>query len=910
MDELLGEFLAETDENLERLDTELLRFEREPNNQEILNKIFRLVHTIKGTCGFFGLDRLSAIAHATESRLGEYREGEAVTVEGVSVVLACLDRIKEILRGLEEGKEPPGDDADLIDRLEALKDMAALDVGPEEHAETSTAATSQPAQNWEKGPRRSVAPEGLPEPPKPRAFFNAAPEPETAETADAPEETPSEEPEAAKETDVLAEADASEESQPKSEKPAGDANPDMIQMVRVRVDTLEHLMTTVSELVLTRNQLMDVARRTDETGFKAPLHRLSNVTNELQRGIMKARMLPISKSWQKLPRLVRELSLSLDKPIKLISEGGDVELDRQVLEFVRDPLTHLIRNAADHGIESRAERQAAGKPEQGMIRLRAFSEGGHIVIEIADDGRGLNARAIRDKCLEKGLATAAELDQLTDSELQQFVFRPGFSTAAEVTDVSGRGVGLDVVRSDIELIGGTVELKSSSARGSVFVMRIPLTLAITAALIVESEDLRFALPQHNVVEVVRAHAGSDYRIEMVNDAPQLRLRGKLVPVFDLAELLGERGAEARAPERFESGMTTVAVVELGSRIFGIIVDDVLRTEEIVVKPKASLLRNLTVFSGNTILGDGSVIMIIDPTALAHLAGVDEIRVDSLAAPVEVEAKPEEEEKLPLLLFMAGSSSRKAVPLSLVTRLEEIPASQLELCDEGYVLRYRDGLMPVLFMEGVKKRSGEDLQPILVFSEEGRNVGLAIDEIVDIVEEKISMEIHSNAPGVLGACLVHGEVVEVVDVSRYVGEGLGHRILVKETEGSRTQRVLLVDDSQFFRNMLAPLLSANGYDVTLAASAHEALELKEEGQLFNVIISDLEMPDLDGIAFAEKVKADRAWAETPMIALSSHTSARLIARTRAAGFADYVGKFDRQKLMDALETCCSRWEAAA
>ena len=903
MDELLGEFLAETDENLDRIDAELLRFEREPNNQEILNKIFRLVHTLKGTCGFFGLDRLSAIAHAAETRLGRYRDGQPVTVEGVSVVLASIDRIKEILKGLEDGSEPPGDDSDLISRLEALGEAAEYE--PAER--TASAPSAQALQGERTRPTRPVAPEGLMARPQPRSFFNAAPERRR-------EEEPAPQPEQVAQDDAAAglqaEADQRESAAPERNKASGDAEKgDLTQMVRVRVDTLEHLMITVSELVLTRNQLMDIARRTDEPTLKAPLHRLSNVTSELQRGIMKARMLPISKAWQKLPRLVRELSLTLDKPIKLVSEGGHVELDRQVLEFIRDPLTHLIRNAADHGIESRAERRAAGKPEQGKIRLRAFAEGGHIVIEVADDGRGLDARAIYAKCIEKGIASAAELDRLSDAQLQQFVFRPGFSTASQITDVSGRGVGLDVVRSDVEVIGGTVELKSSSSQGSVFSLRIPLTLAITAALIVQAGGLTFALPQDNVVEVVRAHAGSDYRIEMVNSAPQLRLRGKLVPVFDLAELLGERGAEARSPERFESGMTTVAVLELGARAFGLIVDDVLRTEDIVVKPKAHLLRSLSVFSGNTILGDGSVIMIIDPTALANLAGVDELSVDILAASEEAVPAPEEE-KLPLLLFRAGSRVRKAVPLSLVTRLEEIPASKLELCDDGYVLRYRGGLMPVLFMDGVTKQSGDELQPILVFNEDGRHMGLAIDEIVDVAEETIDMELRSNTAGVLGTCLVRGEIVEVVDVSRYVGEGMGHRILVRETESSRTLRVLLVDDSQFFRNMLAPLLAASGYDVSLAASAHEALELKEERHRFDVIISDLEMPDLDGIAFAKMVKADPHWADTPMIALSSHSSPRLIARVRAAGFTDYVGKFDRQKLMDALDACVSSWEAAA
>ncbi len=367
MDELLGEFLTETDEGLDQLDVELVRFEQDPNNAEMLNTIFRLVHTVKGTCGFLGLARLAKLAHAAETLMGQYRDGAPVTVDGVSVILKSIDRIKQILEGLErDGAEPQGSDADLIGRLQALAISADPTLAPAHLPNVHEDDRGLPPvqaqlDELERAWRETPGPElELPEP--------LAPD------------------------DAAAGANG-RESQARA------------QTVRVSVDTLEHLMTTVSELVLTRNQLLDIVRRTGESEFKSPLQRLSNVTAELQEGIMKARMQPIANAWQKLPRLVRELSLELDKKIELDMAGGDTELDRQVLEMIKDPLTHMIRNSADHGLESPAERMRAGKPETGRIKLSAYQQGGYIVIEVADDGRGLDAQKIRAKAHENGLAT-------------------------------------------------------------------------------------------------------------------------------------------------------------------------------------------------------------------------------------------------------------------------------------------------------------------------------------------------------------------------------------------------------------------------------------------------------------------------------------------------------------------------
>jgi len=374
-------------------------------------------------------------------------------------------------------------------------------------------------------------------------------------------------------------------------------------------------MTMVSELVLTRNQLLEISRRNEDTEFKVPLQRLSNVTAELQEGVMKTRMQPIGNAWQKLPRIVRDLSGELGKQIELEMHGADTELDRQVLDLIKDPLTHMVRNSADHGLERPSERAAGGKPETGTIRLSAYHEGGHIIICIADNGRGLNTERIKAKALQNNLVTEAELEKMTEAQIHKFIFAPGFSTAAAITSVSGRGVGMDVVRTNIDQIGGTIDIKSVAGEGTSVTIKIPLTLAIVSALIVEAGGDRFAIPQLSVVELVRARANSEHRIERIKDTAVLRLRNKLLPLMHLKKLLRIDDGSSSDPE---NGF--IVVTQVGSQTFGIVVDGVFHTEEIVVKPMSTKLRHIDMFSGNTILGDGAVIMIIDPNGIAKALG--------------------------------------------------------------------------------------------------------------------------------------------------------------------------------------------------------------------------------------------------------------------------------------------------
>ncbi len=912
MDDLLREFLTETNESLDTVDVELVKFEQEPNNARILDNIFRLVHTIKGTCGFLGLPRLEALAHAAETLMGKFREGAAVTEEAVSLVLQTIDRIKGILAELEanEGEEPKGEDRDLISLLEAMSMAEAVPAKKEPpKAEKKEATGSLVAQVLE----RELRPGEVSLDELERAFRETAVEVHIAEEAPA-EEAPAPAPAGIDFARVAAEIEArmktTSEAKPEKVKAAADdgdaeAKADKgsvsSQSIRVNVETLEHLMTMVSELVLTRNQLLEIVRRHEDSEFKVPLQRLSNVTAELQEGVMKTRMQPIGNAWQKLPRIVRDLAQELGKQIELEMIGAETELDRQVLELIKDPLTHMVRNSADHGLERPDDRRKAGKTEKGTIRLSAYHEGGHIIIEIADDGRGLNIERIRQKIVENGLASEAELEKMSEAQIYKYIFAPGFSTAAKVTSVSGRGVGMDVVRTNIETIGGTVDLKSAVGKGTTFTIKIPLTLAIVSTLIVESCGDRFAIPQLSVVELVRVQNNSEHRIERIKDTPVLRLRNKLLPLVPLAGLLNIEGlAEKSEDDGF------IVVMQVGNVTFGLVVDGVFHTEEIVVKPMSKMLRHITMFSGNTILGDGSVIMIVDPNGVASAIGtavasdtLDNHENDAAARGVENDAK------ISMLLFRAGSPEPKAVPLSLVTRLEEFEIEKIEHSNGRDLVQYRGSLMPLVYPNYDVHRREEGTQPMLVFSDAGRSMGLVVDEIVDIVEETLDIQVGSDIAGILGSAVIKGKATEIIDIGHYLPLAFEDWFKRKEiSSAALTRKLLFIDDSAFFRNMLGPVMKAAGFDVTVCSSATEALRLLGEGASFDIIVSDIEMPVVNGFEFAEMLRRDPRFRRTPIIALSALCTPASIERGRQSGFDEYVAKFDRPGLIAALKEITS------
>lgn len=862
MDDLLAEFLTETAESLAELDTALIRLERQPDDGATLSQIFRLVHTIKGTCGFLGLTRLERVAHAAENVLGRFRDGALMpTPAAITVVLAAIDRIKVILAGLETTEaEPAGDDSALIADLNAVME-GRLPGGVEASvrpAETSPVADVVPARQEPAAPAANEPAD------------DAAPA--VAEVAAAAGSSGSAEATAPAEVSVAA------------------------QTIRVSVEVLEHLMTLVSELVLARNQLLQLARTQENSPFAVPLQRLSHITSDLQEGVMKTRMQPIGNAWNKLPRLVRDLARETGKKIELVMLGADTELDRQVLEFIKDPLTHMVRNSADHGLEKPEERRAAGKPETGRITLNAYHEGGHIIIEVSDDGRGLNTKRIAEKAIALGLATEAEIAGLSEQAIQQFIFRPGFSTAAQVTAVSGRGVGMDVVKTNIEKIGGTIELRSLAGCGTTITIKIPLTLAIVSALIVEAAGERFAIPQISVVELVRAGGTSETRIERIDRTPVLRLRDRLLPLVRLSTLLHlESEPESLDSEAF------VVVAKVGTQSFGLIVDRVFDTEEIVVKPVAPILRDITLFSGNTILGDGSVIMILDPNGIARAVGLAASGGAERTTMTGVQASGMEEGgKTTLLLFRAGGTEQKAVPLGLVARLEEIETDRIERAGGRMLVQYRGQLMPLVALGGGLETAGAERRPVLVFSDRGRSVGLVVDEILDVVEDRIDVQLVCDRPGIVGSAVIAGRATEVIDTAHWLRCAFDDWFRLDANRGSdRRARLLVVDDSAFFRQMVAPVLTAAGYEVTAVETAEAALKLRDQGRVFDAIISDIEMPGLDGFAFARAIRTGPAWSDLPLIALTGRVSEADIARGREAGFTDYIAKFDRDALVAGI-----------
>ena len=900
MDDLLQEFLAETSESVGLLDGELIRLEETPNNKEILSSIFRVFHTIKGTCGFLSLPRLEKVAHAGEDLLSLFRENASlVTPEAISLILRCVDAIRDLLSAIEaSGAEPETDHAELIATLKAAAAAGEARVrgGAGDRASAQCALSAKPVAT-----------------PAPVFDFDAPAADAAADAFDALAETE-------------AEVEANEEAEPAgaappTPQPAASAVPaapavpaasapaegaaghdagSTTKTIRVNVEVLESLITLVSELVLTRNQLLQLARERDDGRGADAFQRLSRITTELQEGVMKTRMQPVGTAWAKLPRIVRDLAIETGKQIELKMIGAETELDRQILEMIRDPLTHMVRNSADHGIEPREQRRAAGKLETGTITLNAFHEGGHIIIEIRDDGRGLDVSRIRAKILERGLATPAELERLSDQQVRQFIFKAGFSTAETVTSVSGRGVGMDVVRSNVEKIGGVVELSSEAGKGTTFTIKIPLTLAIVSALIIGCAGQRFAVPQICVRELVHVSPGGPHRVEMLNNAPVLNLRNRLLPLVSLRDLL--RIGTASEGERGRSEYYVV-IAQIGSRHLGVIVDQVFDTEEIVVKPVGRALRKIPFFSGTTILGDGSVIMILDPNGIA--ASVGEAQV-SAAEPAEATGASESR-RSSLIVFRAGDRSRKAVPMTLVERLENIDVDAVERAGGRDVIQYRGHMMPLISLSPECALRSNGRQPVLVFAERERTVGLIVDEILDIVEDDIKVEFPGTQEGILGSAVIVGKATELVDVGPFLTAaypdwfGTDEEVSPAADPRAPRKRLLLVDDSAFFLRLLAPKLAISGYEVIEALGGGEALALHDRGIDVDVIVSDIEMPEMNGYAFAEAVHSGGRWANVPMIALSSRLTEQSLERGRNAGFASFVPKARRDELFDALRT---------
>ncbi|MFL6062419.1 MAG: chemotaxis protein CheA [Marmoricola sp.] len=724
--EIIAEFLVESHENLDQLDRDLVELEREPGSRELLSSIFRTIHTIKGTSGFLALNRLEALTHVGENLLSRLRDGEMVMTAPVTEsLLRMVDTVRALLDSVESSGSDTAADVDVETVVAALKAVleSAEGIGegssaaPEDEAGAVTTSNEVPAELTAE-----VAPEVTPE-----------------VTAEAP----------------LPELHVEEEHHDEETAKRGVVD----SSVRVDVDLLDSLVQLVGELVLTRNQVMQRTEGADDVDLVRAAQRLDLVASELQEGIMKTRMQPIGQVWSKMPRIVRDLAVQLGRDVDLQMEGHDTELDRSLLEALKGPLTHLVRNALDHGIERPDVRAAAGKTEQGRLLLRAFHESGQVVVEITDDGKGIDPEVISRVAIERGVITRDQASRMETREIVNLIFRPGFSTAAEVTNVSGRGVGMDVVRTNIERIGGTVDMQSQVGLGTTCRVRIPLTLAIIPALVIGEGEETYAIPQANLVELVRLEADDLARnVEEVAGAPLLRLRGHLLPLVSMAEVLGRPRPVTEA--------LTVVVVQADDMRFGICVDEVHDTQEIVVKPIGRQLKQLPTYAGATIMGDGRVALILDVPGIAHAHAVAQ-QVQGSARPAEALGG----ESSTSLLVLEVGGQRAALPLREVSRLEEFSTERIERSGRAEAVQYRDGILPLVRLAGaigLTEQPREDDQVSVVVHESGGvRIGIVIDRVLDVVDAAVVPSEVGRRSGVLGSAVIQDRVTDLVDLDAVV-----------------------------------------------------------------------------------------------------------------------------------------------
>ena len=775
IDEVTKEFLLESYENLDQLDRDFVSMENDPTASDKLGNIFRTIHTIKGTCGCLGFNKLESIAHVGENLLSRLRDGELrIDSEITTALLRLVDAIREILNSIESThREGDADYSAIRAVLVRLNERPSLSACAEAVAASSADAAAELMANY-IAPQLSHE-EPTPEPANEASAAEQSPDVAPQDRAPSPvEAAPAPRPAAHDRRELTKEEAAYEgpERRATSESVASNA-------IRVDVGLLDKVMNLVGELVLARNQVLQFTASQKDSSFLRTAQRLNLITTELQEGVMKTRMQPIGSLWDKFPRIVRDVSNTCGKKVRIEMEGRDTELDKTIIEAIKDPLTHVIRNSVDHGVESPEKRREAGKNEEGRLFMRAFHEGGQVIIEITDDGKGINPEIVKRKAVEKGLISADQSARMSEREAINLIFLPGFSTAEKITNTSGRGVGMDVVKTNVERIGGTVDVKSKIGQGTSLRIKIPLTLAIIPALIVTSGGERFAIPQVSLIELVRLE-DQEKEIELINDTPIYRLRGNLLPLVYLnRELKIDRPAANGAPTA-----ANIVVLRGGERQFGLVVDQINDTEEIVVKPLGKQLKGLTVFAGATIMGDGKVALILDVMGLAQKANVTCHTTEASRAAAET-GKAAAADLQTLLLFNLRSEQRMAIPLSVVARLEEFPSTAIENAGCHPVVQYRGQIMPIIDVAKVlgdrrakprhaKPKTAQvesDKLQVIVYAHGGRNVGLRVERILDVIQERVQLQNTAARPGVLGTAILKEKITEMLDIDTMVSRTL-------------------------------------------------------------------------------------------------------------------------------------------
>jgi two-component system, chemotaxis family, sensor kinase CheA len=871
--DLIREFLIESNENLARLEQEMLELEQRPQDLALLGSVFRTIHTIKGTCGFLGFSLLESVTHVTENILNQLRSGDrALTPPLVSLILEAVDAVKSILASIEATQqEGPDGWSDLRNRLQQACETPAKSPVPEAPA-AEPGRTPAPA-----GAAAAAAPPvpaAQPEPPPPPSPAAKAPNPSH--------------PSASKGT----------EAAPDAESGAQKAASVVDSTIRVDVGLLDKLMNLVGELVLARNQILQFTARREEAALTATSQRLNLITTQLQEGVMKTRMQPIGVVWNKLPRVVRDMAAGLQKQIRVEMDGAETELDKSIIEAIKDPLTHIVRNSCDHGIEMPAVRLQRGKPAEGRLLLRAFHEGGQVNIEIADDGGGIDPQRLKDKAVQRGLLRPEQAERMGEREAVNLVFLPGLSTAERVTNISGRGVGMDVVKTNIEKIGGAVDIASRLGEGTTVKIKIPLTLAIIPGLVVNSRTERYVIPQVSLQELVRLEGESGRRqIELIKGTPVYRRRGSLLPIAYLHELLG---IDARAKD---SDVVNIVVLEADGCEFGLVVDGINDTQEIVVKPLGKQLKGLSAYAGATIMGDGRVALILDVHGLAEMSGVLNTAADRARADAEREHRDQAATShQSYLVFRAGSFERLAVPLSLVARLEEFPRSRVEQAAGRLVVQYRGQLLRLVPLAAVLERREfdastlQDPVQVVVFSDRDRVLGLLVDQVVDILEDTIEVRQVADRLGLAGSAVIGKKVTDFVDLPAVFAEAGDDWFGSRARERDLTATVMVADASPFSRALVKNSLELMGHRVVEAGSASEVLAQIEKHRV-DVLVADVDLPVGGGAGLLRELRSRPAFAGLPVVGLTARP--RRAEDAKGDGFDEYLVKYDREAMLRAI-----------
>ncbi len=893
-DSALAEFIAESEEIIQRVSANLGSLEKGDSSLQLLDALYRDMHTMKGSAQLFGFQRVGKLAHAMEASLGPVRRLQTqVGRPLIDVTYLCLDFVGRTVKAIQSGEGEEKFDSEFQLLLPKLIDAASRQFGGEmDPIKDGLGVLEIPVKPSAPIPAKIPTPTQIPI-----------------------EKTMSEE-----KTKVVSET---------HEKDTSSAVTDTT--IRVQVALLDRLMNLVGGLVLVRNQVLQYLNRNEDLEFLNLSQSLNSITSDLQSDVMRTRMQPIGNILTKFQRVIRDLARDLGKKIDLTLQGVDTELDKTLLEAIKDPLTHIIRNSCDHGVETIEDRIKAKKPETGHVLVRAFHEGGQVVVEISDDGKGLDKERILAKAVEKGLVTPERAKQMQEHEIFNLIFAPGLSTAKQVSAVSGRGVGMDVVKTNIEKIGGTVVVSSVLGKGTTIRLSIPLTLAIVPAMIVRNGQDRFAIPQVKLVELVRVEGEgrrdrSD-RLEFLQGKPMYRLRGELLPLVRLDSIL--QGKHSQTESQTNTSQTTnIVVLNAEGECFGLIVDEILDTADIVVKPLSKFLKSLSIFSGATIMGDGSVSLILDSTGIAISAKIDtkSHQSDESFADVNRGKKPAFSDAQEFLLFRLNHQSVHAIPLCLVHRLEEFKISEVEVSGNQRVVRYRDAILPLIslnrsldYSESTSKENKNSISTI-VTQRSGRNYGIEVDEILDIImiDEMVDDSVRDR-DGILGNVVYQSKVIVAVDVLGVIEQETAKmkgtatpesskRSALAEIESmsrelkNKKVRILFAEDVAFFRKQVSKLLEQAGYEVTVCEDGSRALKTLETAKedTFNLILSDIEMPNMNGIQLAQAVRKNEKFGKLPMIALTTRFKAKDVEEGKRAGFNLYMEKLNPEKLLAAIE----------